>query len=75
MSHLNDLLTSFTHKLFQNKHILSMQSCGRVPVSPYLSVCLHSCVLLCTHSARANEKTQMDLICTGINSIKICLHR
>lgn len=43
--------------------------------NPYLNVCLSSRVLLCTHFSRANEKPRMDLICTGINSIKIYLHR
>lgn len=80
MSNLNDLLNSFTQglghisKQTYSEHAGLWQAAGK-PALTSVCVCLSSLVLLCTHFSRANEKTQMDLICTGINSIKNYLDR
>lgn len=57
------------------KHILSMQVCGRLPFNQPLPQCVSEQSCSGLYLSRANEKAQMDFICTGINSIKIYLHQ
>lgn len=56
------------------KDTLSMHIFGTLSVHQPSAQCVSEQLCYVVSVSRANEKAQMDLICTGINSIKVYLH-
>lgn len=56
------------------KDYVSMHICGTLSVHQPSSQCVSEQSCYGVYVSRANEKARMDLICTGINSIKVYLH-